>query len=86
MIMGPDLPEALIGEFIDAVVESPEKASSLLAQYPSLLNALWIHAETGTSFPCGRGFRRSGQLSGGAAGGSSRVRIDPTGTMTEMLP
>lgn len=45
-----DLPHALIGEFIDAVVTSPDKAVSLLELHPGLINARWIHEETALHF------------------------------------
>lgn len=69
MTLDPNLPDALIGEFIDAVVESPEKASALLAQYPSLLNARWIHAATVLHFLAVEGFREAVSFSRGARSG-----------------
>ena len=41
-----NLSHALVGEFVDAVVGAPRKADALLAEYPGLLNARWVHNET----------------------------------------
>ena len=51
-----NLPHALVGEFIDAVVRDPKKADVLLAERPSLLNARWIHDETVLHFLAIEGF------------------------------
>jgi ankyrin repeat protein len=51
-----DLPQALVGEFIDAVVGDPKKAEALLAQHPGLLNARWTHHETVLHFLAIEGF------------------------------
>jgi ankyrin repeat protein len=51
-----NLPHALIGEFIDAVVQDPKKADALLAEHPDLLNARWIHNETVLHFLAIEGF------------------------------
>jgi uncharacterized protein len=50
------LSNALIGEFIVAVVEDPKKADALLAKHPDLLNARWIHDETVLHFLAIEGF------------------------------
>jgi ankyrin repeat protein len=50
------LPNALIGEFIDAVVQNPKKAAALLAEHSDLLNARWIHNETVLHFVAVEGF------------------------------
>ena len=50
------LPHALVGEFIDAVVQDPGKADALLAEHPDLLNARWIHQETVLHFLAIEGF------------------------------
>lgn len=47
---------ALVGEFIDAVVQQPHKASDLLAKHPALLDARWIHNETVLHFLAVEGF------------------------------
>jgi len=49
-------PNELVGEFIDAVVETPAKADAMLAQSPELLNARWIHEETVLHFLAIEGF------------------------------
>lgn len=46
----------LIGEFIDAVVDEPERASQLLRQHPQLLNARWMHDESVLHFLAVEGF------------------------------
>ena len=51
-----ELPDALIGDFIDAVVEDPARAAALLSQWPELLNARWIHDETVLHFLAIEGF------------------------------
>jgi ankyrin repeat protein len=51
-----DLPHALIGEFIDAVVQDPQKAAALLSEHPDLINARWIHDETVLHFLAVEGF------------------------------
>jgi ankyrin repeat protein len=50
------LPHALVGEFIDAVVQDPSKADLLLAEHRDLLNARWIHRETVLHFLGVEGF------------------------------
>lgn len=50
------LPKTLIGEFIDAVVQDPEKAAALLSGHPDLINARWIHGETVLHFLAVEGF------------------------------
>ena len=54
--MMPELSQALIGEFIDAVVQTPDKADALLAEHPALLNARWIHNESVLHFLAVEGF------------------------------
>lgn len=49
-------PEALVGEFIDAVVSDRARADALLARHPALLNARWIHDETVLHFLAVEGF------------------------------
>jgi len=51
-----DLPEALIGTFIDAAVRDPPAAEALLQSHPELLNARWIHDETVLHFLAVEGF------------------------------
>jgi ankyrin repeat protein len=51
-----NLPHALVGEFVDAVVQDPKKADALLAEHPDLLNARWIHDETVLHFLAIEGF------------------------------
>ena len=51
-----NLPHALIGDFIDAVVQDPRKAAALLAEHPDLINARWIHDETVLHFLAVEGF------------------------------
>ena len=51
-----DLPHALIGEFIDAVVEDPAKAAALLSRHPDLIRARWILGETALHFLSVEGF------------------------------
>ena len=51
-----NLPRALVGEFIDAVVKDPVRAAGLLAAHPDLLDARWIHAETIVHFLAVEGF------------------------------
>src|SRR5437867_2441755 len=51
-----NLPHALVDEFVDAVVEAPNKADALLREHPNLLNARWIHNETVLHFLAIEGF------------------------------
>jgi ankyrin repeat protein len=51
-----DLPHALIGDFIDAVVQDRDRAARLLAAHPELLNARWIHDESALHFLAIEGF------------------------------
>jgi len=51
-----ELSRSLIGEFIDAVVQEPDRAAALLAEHPGLLNARWIHGETVLHFLAVEGF------------------------------
>lgn len=53
-----DIPEALIGDFIDAAVNDHGRAQTLLAAHPELLNARWIHDETVLHFLAVEGFVR----------------------------
>ena len=53
------LPNALIGEFIDASVEDQRRAAELLAAHPDLLNARWLHGETVLHFVAVEGFTES---------------------------
>lgn len=46
----------LVGDFIDAVVREPERATELLAAHPQLLNARWLHGETVLHFLAVEGF------------------------------
>ena len=50
------LPHALVGDFIDAVVQDQERAARLLGAHPELLNARWIHDETALHFLAIEGF------------------------------
>jgi len=54
--MMENLPHALVGEFVDAVVQAPKKAEVLLAEHPDLLNARWMHDETVLHFLAIEGF------------------------------
>jgi ankyrin repeat protein len=51
-----DSREALVGEFIDAVVSDRARANALLTSHPDLLNARWIHHETVLHFLAVEGF------------------------------
>ena len=51
-----ELPHAVIGDFIDAVVEDPTKAATMLSEWPDLINARWIHDETVLHFLAIEGF------------------------------
>ena len=51
-----NLPKALVGEFIDAVVQDRERAARLLAAHPDLIEARWIHGETLLHFLAVEGF------------------------------
>jgi ankyrin repeat protein len=51
-----DLPEALIGEFIDAAVKDRVRADQLLSAHPNLIHARWIHDETVLHFLAIEGF------------------------------
>lgn len=51
-----DLPNTLVGEFIDAVVKDTQKATALLSEHPDLINARWIHDETVLHFLAVEGF------------------------------
>jgi ankyrin repeat protein len=50
------LSQALIGEFIDAVLSDQPKAATMLTAHPDLLNARWIHDETALHFLAVEGF------------------------------
>ena len=50
------LPTALIREFIDATVQDQERAVRLLAVYPNLINARFLHGETVLHFLAVEGF------------------------------
>ena len=52
----PDLSSAHIGEFIDAVVHDPAKATRMLSDKPALLNARWILGETVIHFLAVEGY------------------------------
>lgn len=51
-----NLPEALIGEFIDAAVQDRPRAERLLSAHPGLIDARWIHDETVLHFLAIEGF------------------------------
>ena len=51
-----NLPEALIGEFIDAAVQDRVRAEYLLSAHPELIDARWIHDETALHFLAIEGF------------------------------
>jgi ankyrin repeat protein len=46
----------LIGQFIDACVQDHDRARRMLAMYPQLLNARWLHGETALHFLSVEGF------------------------------
>lgn len=48
--------DELVAEFIDAAVQHPERARTLAAQNPTLVNARWIHQETVVHFLSVEGF------------------------------
>jgi hypothetical protein len=45
-----NLSDAIVGEFIDALVNDRQRAEVLLSVQPDLLNARWIHDETVVHF------------------------------------
>jgi ankyrin repeat protein len=51
-----NLPESLIGEFIDAAVQDRVRAERLLSAHPDLIDARWIHGETVLHFLAVEGF------------------------------
>lgn len=46
----------LVGRFIDAVVDDPSTAETLLASHPELRDARWLHEETPLHFLAVEGF------------------------------
>jgi hypothetical protein len=48
--------DAIVGEFIDALVNDRQRAEVLLSAQPDLLNARWMHDETVVHFLAVEGF------------------------------
>jgi ankyrin repeat protein len=53
-VTAPD--RELVGRFIDAVVNAPSLAETLLASHPELRDARWLHAETPLHFLAVEGY------------------------------